>query len=58
VTVNLGLRWDKERMPTPFTPNPAVPLTQKFPTDWRSLGPHAEIAWDVTGKGKTVLRGD
>lgn len=57
VTVNYGVRWDKETMPTPFAPNPAVPLTQKFPTDWRSFGPRAGIAWDVTGKGKTVLRG-
>jgi Carboxypeptidase regulatory-like domain len=57
LTVNYGIRWDKETMPTPFAPNPAVPLTQKFPTDWKSFGPRAGLAYDVTGKGKTVIRG-
>ena len=57
LTINYGMRWDKETMPTPFAPNPAVPLTQKFPTDWKSFGPRAGVAYDVTGKGKTVIRG-
>lgn len=57
LTVNYGIRWDKETMPTPFAPNPAVPLTQKFPTDWKSFGPRAGLAYDLTGRGKTVIRG-
>ncbi len=57
LTLNYGLRWDKETMPTPFAPNPAEPLTQKFPTDWKSFGPRAGLAFDITGKGKSVLRG-
>jgi hypothetical protein len=57
LTINYGLRWDKETMPVPFAANPALPLTQKFPTDWRSFGPRAGVAYDVTGKGHTVLRG-
>jgi hypothetical protein len=57
LTINYGLRWDKETMPTPFAPNPAVPLTQKFATDWKSFGPRAGVAYDITGKGTTVIRG-
>jgi Carboxypeptidase regulatory-like domain len=57
LTINYGLRWDKETMPTPFAPNPAAPLTQKFPTDWKSFGPRVGVAYDVTGKGTTVIRG-
>ncbi len=57
LTINSGLRWDKQTMPTPFAPNPAIPDSQKFPTDWRSFGPRIGVAYDLTGKGKTVLRG-
>jgi Carboxypeptidase regulatory-like domain len=57
VTINYGLRWDKETMPTPFAPNPAIKESQQFPTDWHSIGPRAGVAWDITGRGHTVLRG-
>ncbi len=57
LTINYGVRWDKETMPTPFAPNPAIPETTKFHTDWRSLGPRVGVAYDLTGKGRTVLRG-
>jgi hypothetical protein len=57
VTINYGLRWDKETMPVPFAPNPAIQETQHFPTDWHSVGPRVGVAWDVTGKGRTVVRG-
>ena len=57
LTVNYGVRWDKQTMPTPFAPNPAIPETQKFATDWRSFGPRVGVAYDLTGSGHTVLRG-
>ncbi len=57
VTINYGLRWDKETMPVPFAPNPAIAETQHFPTDWHSVGPRVGVAWDLSGKGRTVLRG-
>jgi len=57
LTLNYGLRWDKQTMPSPFAPNPAIPETQKLPTDWKSVGPRVGVAYDLTGKGRTVLRG-
>jgi hypothetical protein len=57
LTINYGLRWDKETMPVPFAPNPAIPETTKFNRDWRSFGPRVGVAYDLTGKGRTVLRG-
>jgi hypothetical protein len=57
LTVNYGIRWDKQTMPVPFAPNPALRETQSLPTDWHSFGPRAGVAWDVTGKGRTVIRG-
>jgi hypothetical protein len=57
LTINYGVRWDKQTMPTPFAPNPAIRETQQFPADWKSFGPRVGVAWDLTGKGRTVLRG-
>jgi hypothetical protein len=56
LTINYGLRWDKETMPEAFAPNPAIPETTKFPTDWTSYGPRIGAAYDLFGKGSTVLR--
>ncbi|MGH9775094.1 MAG: carboxypeptidase regulatory-like domain-containing protein [Candidatus Acidiferrales bacterium] len=56
-TLNLGLRWETELMPNPELPNSNVPGTAFFPSDRQDFGPRIGFAWDLTGKGKMILRG-
>jgi Carboxypeptidase regulatory-like domain/TonB dependent receptor len=57
LTLNLGLRYDFEQMPSPQIPNPLSPLTAAFPSDKNNFGPRVGANWDVSGKGDTLLRG-
>jgi hypothetical protein len=57
LTVNLGLRYEFEKLPSPQIPNPAVPATAVLNSDKKDVGPRVGFAWDVTGHGKTSVRG-
>ncbi|MCU1266994.1 MAG: hypothetical protein JWM21_3312 [Acidobacteria bacterium] len=56
LTVNLGVRYEYERLPKPFLPS-FVPQTNNFPKDKNNVGPRIGFAWDMTGDAKNSLRG-
>ncbi|MBI1765793.1 MAG: TonB-dependent receptor [Acidobacteria bacterium] len=56
LTVTAGLRWDGQVNPQPTTPNPDEPITRTIPNDLKMWQPRLGLAWNVGGKGTTVLR--
>ncbi|HTZ98557.1 MAG TPA: carboxypeptidase regulatory-like domain-containing protein [Terriglobales bacterium] len=70
VTLNYGLRWDyfavvaeKNNLFSDFNPanGTLVPVgpggySGLYKPDYRNFSPRVSLAWDVTGKGKTVIR--
>lgn len=57
VTLNLGLRYELQRNPDPISVNPALPQTGNKVSDTNNWGPRVGFAYDMTGDGRTSLRG-
>ncbi len=56
-TLNLGLRYDYEKLPKPQIPNSLLPATSVFPSDRNNFGPRIGAAYDLSGHGSTIIRG-
>jgi len=66
LTINLGVRYEYEKLPEAQFPNTLSNLTglpfgpeqtQRLPADRNNFGPRLGFAWDITGDGKNALRG-
>jgi hypothetical protein len=57
LTFNYGLRYEFQQYPEPVAPNPDIPATTRIPSDRNNFGPRLGLAYDIGGRGVTVLRG-
>ncbi|HUQ34424.1 MAG TPA: TonB-dependent receptor [Pyrinomonadaceae bacterium] len=66
-TLNYGLRWEAQIFPEPVVPpaetaygiflnDPRFPSDGTLPSQKKMFQPRVGFAWDISGKGKSVLR--
>ena len=66
LTVDYGLRWDAQLMPSTVDPNttayahllndPRFPSDGTIPDQWKQFQPRGGLAWDVNRDGRTLIR--
>ncbi len=56
LTINAGLRWEGQMHPQPTDPYPGIPETASIPSDLKMFQPRLGMAYDVGGRGETVIR--
>jgi hypothetical protein len=57
LTLNLGLRYEYQRNPQPVAVNGLLPQTANRVDDRNNIGPRVGFAYDLSGDGKTSIRG-